>query len=186
MRVTKYLIIGVTASLLMGPTWVFAANDAALAVGSSAGDVMVSIQKGETVALTGLSDLNFGAWTNGDGDVSQDINFCAHSSTGLYQITAGGGNTVATSGTFELEGTSGSEIVYQVYWADAVVSPATDQLLDNNPLATQTGAIATDCGGVSNATLEIRIAAAGNGGLNLNNAAVGNYSDTLTLTIVPE
>jgi hypothetical protein len=185
MRVTKYLIAGVTAAFLMGPSWVFAYTDAALAVGSSAGDVTVSIQKGETVALTGLSDLDFGAWNNGDGNVSQDINFCAHSSTGLYQITAAGGNT-APSGEFELEGTSGSEIEYHVYWADAVVSPATDQLTDNTPLTTQTGATATDCGGLSNATLEVRIAATGNGGRNLTNAAVGNYSDVLTLTIVPE
>ncbi|SEH08780.1 Uncharacterised protein [Candidatus Venteria ishoeyi] len=183
MKALKRLLTSSVAIALMSNINIaFAANDAALAVGSSQGDVTVSIDKGDTVAITGLTDITFAAWTAGDGNVRRDINFCSHSSTSAYQITAAGGNA-APSGDFYMEGGTGTSLEYSVYWADAV-APATDQLLDNTPLITQAGAVAVDCGGVNNSTLEVRVNAAG--GFGLTNANVGSYTDLLTLTIEPE
>ena len=165
-----------TCSLLLWSTAAFAASDGALGL-TSLGSTTVSIAKGDVAMITGLGDIALAPWANGQPAPAGLTTACVFTSTGNYQVTASSAFT--TGSDFRLSDGI-NFITYTASWNDGV--SGVSGLTGGTPMTSQVGdAVSMTCGGATPAQVTVNIT---NG--NMTGAAVGTYSDTLTLLIAPE
>lgn len=141
---------------------------------------------GDTVRISGLSDVTFGSISNFAGDSVQSQSLCLYSKSppaNNYRITASGSGP---GGAFVLSSGSAT-LPFEVQWSDSAGQTTGSQLLPNQPLTAQhspTGAgSADDCssGPGTTASLVIILRSA-----SLSAAASGSYNGTLSLLVAPE
>ncbi len=166
----------VTLGVLLFSTAAVAATDGTLGL-TSTGTTDISIIKGDTAQITGLSDVVLAPWTTGDPAPVGSTAACVYTSTGAYQMTATSSNGAGAA--FRL--TDGSNfITYAVRWNDG--SAGLQLAANGTALTGQVGdAASTTCGGATPATVQVSIGAGAMGA-----APTGNYGDTLTVLIAPE
>jgi hypothetical protein len=173
----RSLLIGLVGlGALFISTSAMAATDGTLGL-SSTGTTDISIIKGDTAQITGLTDILLAPWTTGDPAPVGTASACVYTSTGAYSMTATSANGAGAA--FRL--TDGTNfIAYAVRWNDGAAGL---QLTTNGtPLTTQAGdAASTTCGGATPATVQVSI---GVGAMAA--APTGTYGDTLTVLIAPE
>ena len=166
----------VVLGALMLSTTATAATDGTLGL-TSTGTTDISIIKGDTAQITGLTDIVLAPWTINNPTPIGTSPACVYTSTGTYQMTATSANGSGT--TFRL--TDGTNFInYTVQWNDGVggLTPTSN----GTPLAGLTGdAVSTNCGGATPATVHVNIT---NGQMNA--APEGTYGDTLTVLITPQ
>lgn len=167
-------LVGLGALLLS--TTAQAATDGTLGL-TSTGTTDISIIKGDTAQITGLTDIVLAPWTVGDPAPVGTSPACVYTSTGTYQMTATSANGSGT--TFRL--TDGTNFInYTVQWNDGVGGLASTS--NGTPLAGLTGdAVSTNCGGATPATVQVNISNA-----QMTAAPEGTYGDTLTVLITPQ
>ena len=147
---------------------------------SSSGSSEVTVTKEDLVLITGVGDLDLGAYTSTAADLSLSDALCVYSSTSAYKLTVTSANA---SDSFQLEDViGGSTIPYALTWADSSGNPNTVEPSGTigNLSGNQTSTSCSDSSG-TNASFSVTVLAA-----DFNNAPPGNYSDTLTLMIEPE
>ena len=166
----------VSLGALLLSTAATAATDGTLGL-TSTGTTVVSIVKGDTAQITGLTDIVLVPWSTGDPAPVGSANACVYTSTGLYQMTATSANGVGP--TFRM--TDGLAFIdYAVGWNDGAAGL---QVASNGvALLGQVGdAASTTCGGATPASVQVNITVA-----NMNGAPTGAYGDTLTVIIAPQ
>ncbi len=177
---TRILFAGIATCLLaLGSVSTYAASDGTLGL-SSQGSVDITLGVGDRVQISGLNDITLGQWS-GTGALTGDEELCVYSSTSKYRITISGANA---SNTFALSAGGSTTIPYSVSWADdpADATNGNRGVTEGSPLTGNVGdPNYYTCNGSINATLSISITEA-----NLQAAAAGNYSDTLTINVSPE
>ena len=177
---TRILFAGIATCLLaLGSVSTYAASDGTLGF-TSQGSVDITLGVGDRVQISGLNDIALGQWS-GTGALTGDEELCVYSSTSKYQITVSGN----ASNTFALSAGGSTTIPYSVSWLDDP-NDATNAnyrgVTEGSPLTGNVGdSNYYTCNGAINATLRIYISEA-----NLQAAAAGNYSDTLTINVSPE
>ena len=178
-----FLIILFTFGL---PTELFAASDPASATSvSSSGSSEISVNKGESFRVTGLSDFMLVASSTAPNLFTDTV--CIFSTSGSYYVRANSSNPDNT--TFRMADTSPSPIFvnYDVIWNDG----SGDITLGHNVKYGQDGAAATTP--FANADL-VSETCASTGGANAqlsvdvdnityDAAPFGTYIDTLTIVI---
>lgn len=141
---------------------------------------------GDTVRISGLSDVAFGSISNFSGDSVQSQSLCLYSKSppaDHYRITAAGSGP---GGAFLLSSGSAT-LPFDVQWSDSAGQSSGSQLLPNQPLTGQQSSAgagsADDCssGPGTTASLIIILRSA-----SLSTAASGSYSGTLSLLVAPE
>ena len=145
---------------------------------SSTGSSEVTVTKENLVQITGVDDLDLGAYTSTATNLSLSDALCVYSSTAAYKLTVTSANN-----SFQLEDVSSSSVIpYDLTWADSsgAISPVEHGNIINNLLGSQTDTSCSDRSG-TNATFTVSVVAA-----DFNGADPGTYSDTLTLMIEPE
>jgi hypothetical protein len=170
------LIALVGLGALLFSTAATAATDGTLGL-NSIGTTDISIIKGDTAQITGLTDIVLAPWTTGDPAPVGSANACVYTSTGTYQMTATSSNGAGT--TYRL--TDGASFInYTVSWNDGAAGL---QAIGNGvALVGQVGdAASTTCGGATPATVQVNITVGQMGG-----APTGSYGDTLTVLIAPQ
>ena len=172
----QWLIGLVGLGALLVSTTATAATGGTLGL-TSTGTTDISIIKGDTAQITGLTDIILAPWTTGDPAPAGTSPACVYTSTGSYQMTATSAN--GTGGTFRL--TDGTNFInYTVSWNDGVAG--LQATTNGTPLTGRTGdAVSTTCGGATPATVQVNIT---NG--QMAGAPTGTYGDTLTVLIAPE
>ena len=145
----------------------------------------LNVVLGRLARVTGLQDVDLGQWS--EGDLTADQNFCI----GLfasrnYRIRASGSGTPTDTSAFVLRDGS-NYLPYEVYFNDATGINGRQRLTANQSLTDQGNSRGLvyffnlyGCF-FANANLSLVIPEA-----NLETAAAGNYSGTLTLTLIPE
>ncbi len=168
------LVLG--AVFLFGAMSVFSATDGSLGTTSS-GVSSLSITKVNSVKITGVEDIAFGSVVAAPNKSSFDV--CIYSTTGSYNIRASSANGTGTN--FRLH-SSGNYIVYDVEWNNAASGTSGTNQDHNVTSSTLTGADSSSqsCGGGDNARVFVEV-----DGTSFNSAAIGTYTDTLTLLITP-
>ncbi len=167
-------------SLGMSSTIANAATDGTLGL-TSTGTSEISISKGDVVQISKVTDVTFGQWITGDGSQEGLGEACVYSTTGAYSIKASSGSGGVA---FQLDDGANNKLNYAVTWVDT--QDGNNEIgLENNvttaeSLSSSDSSACTATGG-TNANFRISIAE-----LDLDSAAVGNYTDTLTLLVVPE
>jgi len=132
--------------------------------------------------ISGLSDLTFTSVNFSGVDASMNQDICVYSSTfpEKYQITASGSGT---GGSFTLA--SGSDtLVYQVQWNSSPGQASGTPLSAGVPLAGQSSSASQktcNSGPATSASLIVTIPFSA-----VDAATAGNYSGTLSLTVIPE
>ncbi len=175
-RLVRLLSLAATCPLLLWSTAVFASSDGVLGL-TSIGTTIVSITKGDVAMISGLGDIALAPWANGQPAPAGLTTACVFTSTGNYQVTATSAFT--TGSDFRLS--DGINFVtYTASWNDGVSGVA--GLTGGTPMVGQVGdAVSMTCGGATPAQVIVNIT-----NPNMVGAAVGTYSDTLTLLIAPE
>jgi hypothetical protein len=141
---------------------------------------------GNTVRISGLSDVAFGSISSFAADSVQSESLCLYSKsppTNNYRITASGSGP---GGTFVLSSGSAT-LPFEVQWSDSAGRTSGSQLLPNQPLTGQHSSAGAgspdDCssGPATTASLIVILRSAA-----LSTAASGTYSGTLSLLVAPE
>ena len=167
----------------------FAAQQGDLA-SSSSGSVDLIYVQGLNARITGLADMALGTW-NGVGPLTANENICIGRSgvgffgTGSYRILAQGNGTSGDPSAFTL--TNGvDEIFYNAFFNDAAGITGRTPLVGGTQLTGQTGGgfamifnLIFGCV-FNNANISIEVPP-----LELSQG-LGNYTGTLTLTLIPE
>ena len=175
-RLVRLASLVATCPLLLWSTAVFAATDGVLGL-TSIGTSIVSITKGDVAMITGLGDIALAPWANGQPAPAGLTTACVFTSTGNYQVTASSAFT--TGSDFRLSDGI-NFITYTASWNDGV--SGVSGLTGGTPMVGQVGdAVSMTCGGATPAQVIVNIT-----NPNMVGAAVGTYSDTLTLLIAPE
>lgn len=151
-----------------------AATDGSLAFDGAAsdGNSDVTIVKQVSVQISNMDDLDLGTHPQLTADETATDDVCVFTSDTTYLVTVSSAN-----GAFEMVGTDPANTLnYSVQWG---ATPLTY----NTQLATpQTGdAVDATCGGTDNASYTVTIAQA-----DFNAATYDTYTDTLTVSIIPE
>ena len=149
-----------------------AATDGDLAENGAASEGSTDIQlvKSVSVQITALDDLDMGMFARLDEAVTATDEVCVFASGLTYFVTAS-----SASGAFNLTGTTDGEIIpYTVSWGGEELAA------DTQITTAQTG---TDdaCPAEGNASYTVSVAAA-----DFNAVGYDTYTDTLTLSVVPE
>lgn len=165
------------ASLLAAAATAYSAEDGSLDA-TSTGSLDVSVAITDRVQITGLNDIDFGAYT-GTGALDGNDAFCVYrNGTGAYNVTVS--SAEADGGTFRLR--NGTDfIAYSVTFNDDADITGGSAVTSGQTLAGSGSANSLTCGGASNASLGVSIAAN-----DLQAAASGNYIDTITLMVAPQ
>ncbi len=178
---TRILFLASIATCIFtfGSVSAFAASDGTLGF-TSQGSVDITLGVGDRVQISGLDDITLGQWS-GSGALTGDEELCVYSSTSKYDITISG---LHASNSFALSAGGSTALPYTVSWADDP-NDATNGFRNVTEGTHLTGNVGDSsyytCNGNTNATLRIHITEA-----NLQAAAAGNYSDTLTINVAPE
>ena len=144
---------------------------------TSQGSLSINASKGNSVRISGLTDIFFPGSANVPAPSSQSL--CIYSTTGSYTIQPTGGNSLGTQ--FRLKDTGTDYIFYTVCWASTAAAGA-PPTINSGTTTNGNGAntTSTTCNGVANATLQITIDSG-----TFAQAPAGPYSDTLTLVVAP-
>lgn len=145
--------------------------------GTSVGTLDIDVTVNDAVRISGLSDLI--ATFDGTNDVVENSTACIYrNGTGNYNITARGDGP---GFAFEIDDTVNPAVPYTVTWDDG--SGPISNLTPNVTATGQVNAHQTldDCGGGSNATVEVTVDAA-----DLLASPSGLLEGTLTLEVAPE
>ena len=141
---------------------------------------------GDTVRISGLSDVAFGSISNFTGDSVQSQSLCLYSKSppaNNYRITASGSGP---GGAFLLSSGSAT-LPFEVQWSDLAGQTAGSQLLPNRPLTAQHSPVgagaADDCSSGPGTTASLVIILRSG---SLSAASSGSYSGTLSLLVAPE
>jgi len=154
---------------------------------TSTGTVEVAISVGRAVRIQGLRDFNFGTWSAGDGTLTDNDDVCIANNFifGEYGIRAAGDGDGIDPSSFTLSN-GVDQIPYNVFWNDTTGTGGNQQLTGGVIARGQTGAAGSFffnffgfC--VNNANIQVTIPEP-----ELEAAATGNYTGTLTLLIVPD
>ena len=145
---------------------------------SSTGSSAVSVTKENLVQITGVDDMDLGAYTSTATNLTVSDALCVYSSTEAYKLTVTSANA-----SFQLEDVSSSSVIpYGLTWDD--FSGAPSPVEHGNPIdnlsGSQTDTSCSDSDG-TNALFTVSVVAE-----DFNAADPGTYSDTLTLMIEPE
>lgn len=175
---TRSLLIGLVGlGALLISTSALAATDGLLGLNST-GTTDITIIKGDTAQITGLTDIALLPWTAGDPAPVGTSTACVYTSTSAYGMTANSSNGAGAA--FRM--TDGTNFMsYQVRWNDG-----SGLTLASNGVAlgAQAGSTTLGCGGGTNATVQVTIPVGGATGIAA--ALTGSYADTLTVLIIPE
>jgi hypothetical protein len=176
LKLTKGLMIGLTLSTVISG-FAYSAVQGIVGV-TSQGSVVINASKGNSVRISGLTDLFFPGSANAPAPLSQTA--CIYATTGSYTIQATSANTL--NNQFRLKDATTDYITSTVGWAN-VAAGGTANLL-NSGIASSglTGANTTSstCNGTANANFQVSIDAP-----TFNAAPAGSYTDTLTLIVAP-
>ena len=172
---SRHLLIGLVGlgALMLGTT-ATAATDGTLGL-TSTGTTDISIIKGDTAQITGLTDMVMAPWTTGSPAPVDSTTACVYTSTGAYQVTPTSANGAGLQ--FRMAD-GGNFLVYDVNWNDG---SGNTNLNNGQLLGGQAGSTTIGCGGATNVTVQVNVTIG-----NITAAPVGNYADTLTLLIAPE
>lgn len=149
---------------------------------NSSGEIEISLTLGLLARLSGLTDIVFGAWNNGDLTAEQNICVGLYG-TNQFRFRASGSGDNSSANAFAL--TNGSTYLsYRVFFNDQTGTSGRNELSAGTALNGQTAGFAFwnifGCL-VNNANVSILIEESA-----LNSAQAGSYTGTLTLTVVPE
>lgn len=165
------------ASLLAAAGSAYSANDGSLGA-TSTGDLDVIVSVADRVQISGLNDIDFGAYA-GTGGLDGNDAFCVYrNGTGAYSVSID--SPQADGGNFRLSDGS-NFIAYSVTFNDDADIAGGSAVSSGDPLTGTGSATSLTCGGASNASLGVSIAEN-----DLQAAASGNYTDTLTLVVSPQ
>ena len=167
-----------------------AATQGTTALGSSSGSVDVVVTTGLVTRVSGLNDINLGAWS-GTGDMSGSDNLCIGRSgvglfaNGAYRVRLDGDGDASDVNAYTLS--NGTDLLYyNVAFNDATGTGGTP-VTGGVMLNAQTGFgfwqflnVLFGCA-VNNANIEVSIPAA-----ELLSVPAGNYTGTLTIVLIPE
>ena len=163
---------------------------------TSTGTIDVSVGVGNEIIVYGLSDVNFGSWSLGDGTISSNQDICIGKNDFFqpYAIVARGDGDGIDPSAFTL--TNGvDQIYYDVDWNDQTGTGGQISLSSGSLVLGQTSApfdffwnrivgnAGLPCGFVftnPNANLQITIP-----DTELSGSAGGSYAGTLTLVVMP-
>ena len=149
-----------------------AATDGDIAENGAASEGSSDIQlvKQVSVQITLLDDLDLGTFARLDEAATATDDVCVFSSGITYFVTAS-----SASGAFVLTGTNdGETIPYSVNWGG-------EQLTPDTQIATAQTGTDTTCDADGNASYSVSVEPA-----DFNAATYDTYTDTLTLSVVPE
>ena len=149
---------------------------------NSSGDLEINLTLGLLARITGLSDIAFGNWTG--GDLTADQNICVGLyGTNTFRLRATGSGDLNSANAFALS--NGSDYIpYRVYFNDQNGLSGRTELTAATALTNQTaGAAFWNIFGclINNANLSVLIEET-----ELASASAGNYTGTLTVTVIPE
>ncbi len=158
------------ASLLAAGGMVSAAEDGTLGATSTGSlDVLVSIA--DRVQISGLDDIDLGAYS-GSGELTGSDSFCVYrNGTGLYDVEISSAN--ADGGAFRMVSGTDNFLTYTVTFAGEAVSSGEE--IEGAGHSTS-----VTCGGGTNTTLAVSVAEAA-----LQGAVSGSYADTVTMVVSP-
>ncbi len=170
------LALATAAMVALAAGSTLAATDGLLGLNST-GTSLVSITKGDQAQITGMADIALPPWSTGMPAPAGATSSCVFTTTGSYQVTTSSANT--SGADYRLFNGFGF-IAYTVEWNDGVIG--LQAMTGGTALVTQTGD-ATDptCGGATPATVAMGITTS-----EMDLAAAGAYTDTLTVLIAPE
>lgn len=141
---------------------------------------------GDTVRISGLTDVAFGSISSFAGDAVQSESLCLYSKSppaNHYRITARGSGP---GGAFLLS-SGGANLPFEVQWSDSPGQTSGSQLLPNQPLTGQQSSAgagsADDCSSGPGATASLIVILRS---ASLSAAASGTYNGTLSLLVAPE
>ncbi|MCC5888714.1 MAG: spore coat protein U domain-containing protein [Gammaproteobacteria bacterium] len=164
------------ASLMVAAGTAYSANDGSLGA-TSTGDLTVSVDIANRVQISGLNDIDFGTYA-GSGDLERSDDFCVYrNGTGSYNVTIS--SSQAEGGSFRLVN-GPNAIPYSVRFNDAADITGGSDVSSGDTLAGTGSATSLTCGGSSNASLGVSIAASA-----LQAAPSGFYTDVITLLVEP-
>lgn len=146
---------------------------------TSTGQIGVELQVNDSVEITSLNTINFGAYGGGDtGDINREEGFCVYVN-GADEFTI---TPTSTNKKFVLLGAKGAdEIEYTVKFANAAVGASTGNAVSYNAgTATFKGSQLRDCGGKNNTSIDVSIKEQ-----EIRDATTDSYSDTLILLVNP-
>lgn len=148
---------------------------------TSTGSVSISATVPGRVQISGLTDLNFGTVDPAAAATStEDVCVWSNTSGKAYQITAAGSGA---ANAFTLtDGTN--TLVYGIQWADSSGQSSGTELTSGTPLGAQVSTATNptcSSGPTKTASLIVNMSAA-----NLQAAAAGAYTGTLTLVVAPQ
>ncbi len=202
--INTYLLWALLAFLSSASSYA-ATTQGPLSSTTSTGTIDVSVGVGNEIVVYGLSDVNFGSWSLGDGTISSNQDICIGKNDFFqpYAIVARGDGDGIDPSAFTLSN-GVDQIYYNVNWNDQAGTGG-QVLLPGSLALGQTGGffdflvnrrgaqLGVPCGGGGipiffffttnsrpNANLEITIPAT-----ELSSAIGGSYSGTLTLVVMP-
>jgi hypothetical protein len=171
------LALTTTALVALAVGTAQAATDGLLGL-SSIGTTDVTITKGDLAQITGMTNITLAPWNTGSPAPAGVTTACVYTSTGGYQVTASSANTSGVD--FRLFDGALNFITYTMTYNDGVLGA--QAMVSGSVQVGQTGDnVSVNCGGGFPATIAVGITVP-----NMNGAAAGAYSDTLTLLIAPE
>ena len=189
-QIRSLAVAAIAGFFLAGSGTAFAATQGSTTPGSSTGGVDVVVTTGLVARVSGLNDIDLGAWS-GAGDLTGSDNLCIGRSgiglfaNGAYRVRLDGDGDASDVSAFTLS--NGTDLLYyNVAFNDATGvggTPVTGGVMLN----AQTGFgfwqflnVLFGCS-VNNANIEISIPAA-----ELLSVPAGNYTGTLTVVLIPE
>lgn len=141
---------------------------------TSAGESVVTLIKDNAVMITDVGDLDLGTHNSTAGDLTASDDVCVFNSSGTYSVTV-----TSTSSAFNLVD-GGNTIPYSLSWIDNVATVPSPVVYNTALTGMQGDTNSTSCGGGTNATFAVTVAAN-----DFNSAPPGSYADTMTLTVTP-
>ncbi|MCP4702156.1 MAG: hypothetical protein GY862_35640 [Gammaproteobacteria bacterium] len=192
MKSSRKLLSGVAyaklaaATLILAGSTAYAASDGALGL-TSTGTSDLNLTKGDGVQISQINDITWGPYAStyvavANEDQTDDVCIYSSAAGGLYDVTLSGVNWF--SNQYRLHDGAGAYINYQIRWDQTGANTAisTQTLEDNSGGGYVGDNVNPNCGGLAATNVRIlyRITLG-----NLNAAAVGVYTDTLTMLISP-
>ena len=170
----RFFKAGIIAIPLTVAGHALAATDGSLVFdgAASSGDSDLSIVKQISVQITNMDDLDLGTHAQLSTDQAATDDVCVFASNITYFVTVSSAN-----GAFQMVGSDPANTLdYSIRWG------ATPLTYNTQIGTAQTGdANDATCGGTENASYTVTVAQA-----DFNSATYDTYSDTLTVSIVPE
>lgn len=184
-KLVKHFSLGGVVALSLGyATLTGAANQGSLGAGSSTGDLDVTVTITEQVMINNLNDIPLTYVAPTSPLVGLEP-FCVYSGTGDYRITIDSFNGTGTFDTVTVGDVNALQYTVRVDDTPTLTTPIAVTENVQVPVTLSDGGAVSTCG-VDNAAIDVTFVEGG--GLNdLDGATriLGDYTDTLTLTVVP-